>query len=140
MRACQVSYRAQVALCEPRDQLREVLEQRRAIFGHEPTVEQVNAFLAGFDLATGFALLRDFHEWLVVKLGGGYNIHWFGLLHNLAVGIGPYEVPPPDQDDPTLGTRMLELAVEFLDDVDGLDGRRTLYAQYEQIRAAEGLA
>ncbi len=128
-----------VAIPDARDQLRGVIAQRRQIFGHEPTVEQANAFLAGFDLACSYFFLRDFHQWLVVKLGGGYNLHWFGLARNLALGLGPYEIAPIDATEEGAGQRVLELVIEFLDDVDGLDGRRKLYARYEEQLAADDL-
>lgn len=131
-----------VTIPDARDQLRGVIAERLQIFGHEPTVEQANAFLAGFDVAWGHALLRDYHEWLVVKVGGGYNVHWFALARNLAMGIGPYDAPPADHredHESEIGTRVLESVIEFLDEVDRLDGRRDLYARYEAQRAADGL-
>ena len=123
------------------DQLRGVMGARLQIFGGEPSVEQANAFLAGFDVASGYSLLRGYQEWLVVRLGGGYNIHWFALGHKLALGVGPYDPTPTsaagEQND--AGVRVLEFVVEFLEEMGRLDGRRNLYVQYEAQRVADGL-
>jgi hypothetical protein len=122
--------------------LRGVVEARRQIFGGEPSIEQANAFLAGFDVAWGYSLLRGYQEWLVVRLGGGYNIHWFGLGHRLALGIGPYDAVPEDRvgEESGAGVRVLESVIEFLDEVDQLDGRRSIYIRYEAQRASDGLS
>lgn len=125
---------------DARDQFRYVLEWRREIFGGEPSIEQTLAFIAGFDVAQGFAPLRGFSDWLVVKLGGRcHNIHWFGLVRSLALGVAPWD--PSPKLSPTLeaaaAVRIFELVIEFLDDVNGIDGRRRMYAAYERLLGSE---
>ncbi len=130
-----------VEIGEPVDQLRGVISARLQIFGGEPSVEQANAFLAGFDVASGYSMLRGYQEWLVVRLGGGYNIHWFALGQKLALGVGPSDPTPVsaagEQND--AGLRVLESVVEFLEEMSRLDGRRNLYVQYEALRQTDGL-
>ena len=127
---------------DPQDQLRGVIAVRRQIFGGEPTVDQANAFLAGFNVASGSSLLRGYQEWLVVRLGGGYNIHWFALGHKLALGVGPYDPIPESStsNQKDAGVRVLEAVVEFLEEMGRLDGRRNLYVRYEALRESDGLS
>jgi hypothetical protein len=123
------------------EHLRDAVESRRHIFGGEPTVDQAIAFLAGFDCAWGYTLLRGYQEWLVVRLGGGYNIHWSALARKLALRLDPYETIPTDSTGQAqgAGTRALESVVEFLEEINLLDGRRALYARYEVQRKADNL-
>jgi hypothetical protein len=58
------------------EHLRWILDHRREVFSGDPSLAQAISFVAGFDAACGYSLLRGFHEWLVVRLGSGYNIHW----------------------------------------------------------------
>ena len=123
---------------DARDDLRWVVENRRRVFGGEPSLEQAIAFVAGFDNALKFALLRDFQMWLVVKLGGGFNVHWIGLARRLSQGMPLTEdssAIPGSTDDGTAGGEFLELVMEFLDAFDVLDERRRTYAAYERLRS-----
>lgn len=90
-----------------------------------------------FDAATGYALLRGFQEWLVVQLGTGFEIHWFGLARRLAHGV-----PPPaanamaltaDEEEAAV-RRFFALVIDFLESVDDRDGRRRLYLDFEDLR------
>ena len=93
------------------------------MFGTERTADQVVAFVAGFDAATGYSLLRGFQEWLVVRLGEGHEIHWMGLVVRSI----------SEANDPA--DRVLELVDDFLSDVDDRDGRRVLYRRFDELRS-----
>jgi hypothetical protein len=118
---------------DAREELQWIVRNRRLVFLHEPTVEQALAFLAGFDVARGYAVLREYQVWLVVKLRGGFNLHWFALTHKLAIGIGPNELIPENPEDSNVGTRILELTIEYLNDIETVQGRCDLYREYELL-------
>ncbi len=125
---------------DPRDHLRGVLSVQRQIFSHKITTDEALAFVLGYDLSCGRSLLREFPEWLVVKLGGGHGVPWMQLLPRLASGVGPGDLAPADTEDDPAGARSLEIVIEYLDDVADLAGRRCLYAAYERRLTADGLA
>lgn len=125
---------------DPQGHLRWVAANHRIVFGPTIRLDQAIAFVAGFDAATGYALLRGFQEWLVVQLGTGFEIHWFGLARCLAQGV-----PPPvanashlsEDEDMVAALRFLESVIEFLDAVDDRDGRRVLYRDFDRLRGQE---
>lgn len=105
-----------------RSHLRWVNDHLMQVFGSDPEFGRVVAFVAGFDAATGYSLLRGFQEWLVVKVGDGHEVHWMGLVEQVA------------REEGTQAGRVFELVDEFLADVDDRDGRRVLYRQFDQLR------
>lgn len=126
-----------------RDQFRFIVENRRVVFGGAPTIAQALAFIAGFNVATGYSLLRGFEEWLVVRLGGGYNIHWYGLVRSLALGIGPWDEPAADlghEDEEAAAIRIFEAVIDFLGTMDDPSARRGVLSSYERLLEADGLA
>ncbi len=46
----------------------------------------VCAYLAGFDAARSHGPLMGLHQWLVVRLNDGNNVHWPGLARQLLPG------------------------------------------------------
>ncbi len=99
-----------------------IKKHQREVFGSERNAEQVIAFVAGFDAATGYTLLRGFQEWLVVRLGYGYEVHWMGLVARSVAATAD----PADS--------VLALVGDFLCDVDDRDGRRALYQRFDELR------
>ncbi len=122
---------------DTRREISYVIEHRREIFRGEPTVEQVLAFLAGFDVAWGFSLLRGFSEWLTVEHGvsDAGNIHWFGLASSLAFERGPWDEPRECSEvvDRAAALRLLHLVLAFLETVEEPARRRQMYAAYELL-------
>ena len=100
-----------------------VRSHQREVFGAERTAQQVIAFVAGFDAATGYSMLRGFQEWLVVRLGDGHEVHWMGLVARSVA----------QANDPADG--VLALVDDFLSDVDDRDGRRVLYRRFDELRS-----
>jgi hypothetical protein len=56
------------------------MSRRPAMYTGEESYAAVCAFLGGFDLARDGGPLSGFHEWLVIRVGGGDNLHWSGLV------------------------------------------------------------
>jgi hypothetical protein len=56
---------------------------RPGIYLGEKSLRAVVAYLDGFNIARGGAPLLGFHEWLVVRVNGGTNIHWHALAELL---------------------------------------------------------
>jgi hypothetical protein len=50
----------------------------------EPTYDVVVAYVQGFDEAYEGGLLEGFKEWLLMRLDGGDNLSWVGLVPYIA--------------------------------------------------------
>lgn len=121
---------------DARDTFKRVLNDKRQIFRGEPTTDQAMAFIAGFNEAWGFSLLRGFEDWLVVKLGGGFSYHWFRLLQSFVFEVRPGEELPDctPEEDAAAAEAMFRALIDFLDDMDRREGRRDLYLAYDALR------
>jgi hypothetical protein len=125
---------------DARVHLRWVAENLAAVLGRRPRLDQAIAFVAGFDAANGYALLRGFQEWLVVQLGTGFEIHWFGLARCLAHGVQPPVGNAMDltaEEEAAAVQRFFALVLDFLELVDDRDGRRRLYLDFEGLRSEQ---
>lgn len=120
---------------DARSHLRYVAAHMHEVFGREPHLDQAIGFVAGFDAAWGYSLLRGFHEWLVVKLGDGFNTHWFGLVRRIVVDEPASQL---DQLEAQVVERFFEVVLEFLDDIETLQGRRRLYLGFENLVGDRG--
>jgi|JI7StandDraft_1071085.scaffolds.fasta_scaffold28423_4 hypothetical protein len=122
------------------DHLRWVADNFRRVLGSdEPPFEVAVAYLNGFNAATGYSLLRDFHDWLVVELGEGYEYHWIALAKRVVLDItsrseAGTSVDPGSQ----AGSALFGLVVRHLDSI-AADGGRVLHRAYEDLRRADGL-
>lgn len=122
------------------DHLRWVADNLRRVLGSdEPPFEVAVAYVNGFNAATGYSLLRDFHLWLVVELGEGYEYHWTALAQKVVLDItsrseSAATVVPESQ----AGSALFGLVVRHLDSI-AADGGRELHRAYEDLRRADGL-
>ncbi len=125
-----------------RDILSFVADNPRRVFGDDPSFEQAIAFLQGLNAGRGFALLRWFDIWLVVRIGTGYEIHWSGLAECAA-----FQVDPPVSntrgksvvENRAAATRLFRLVDEFLTDVEDPHAIAQIAVEYAQLRARDGL-
>ena len=124
---------------DPREHLRWLADNVSVLFGRDGSLDEAVAFIAGFDAGHGYALLAGFQEWLVVRLGTGFEFHWMGLVRHSILDVPPGSalsgVPVPDDS----AVQVFELVLEFLDDFRGRDGRRALYRRFERLRDSLGL-
>jgi hypothetical protein len=54
--------------------------KRPGMYVSEADLGQVCAFIQGFDTAQAGGPLRGLHQWLVLKINEGNNVHWVGNL------------------------------------------------------------
>ena len=110
------------------------------VLGREATLAHAIAFVAGFDAATGYSLLRGFQEWLVLRAGSGHEVHWMGLARQAALDR-PSSDEVGNRADNSLEAidRLFQMVDDFLGDVDDRDGRRALYRRVDELRRETGL-
>jgi hypothetical protein len=68
---------------------------RPQMYGLDGSFGQYTAYVHGLDDGNNQLLLTGFREWLIVRLNGGNNLEWSGLVLHLAF---------PEQDDFPAGT------------------------------------
>ena len=122
------------------DHLRWVADNLRRVLGSdEPPFEVAVAYVNGFNAATGYSLLRDFHDWLVVELGEGYEYHWTALAQRVVLDITSCpEIDATVAPETRAGSALFGLVVRHLDSIEA-DGRSELHRAYEDLRRADGL-
>jgi hypothetical protein len=75
-----------------------------------PDFSTVCAYISGFDHARDGGPLDGFREWLIVRLGGGNNLSWDGLVEMaIRPEADPIESPREDQE----ASRLQAMAVLF---------------------------
>jgi hypothetical protein len=104
--------------------------QRPSMWVRSPDFSSVCAYISGFDQARDGGPLDGFREWLIVRLGGGNNLTWDGLVE---MAIRPEadsnESPTEDQEASRLKA-MAELFDEFFRSRDEEDGIAKFHYEY----------
>ncbi len=107
-------------------QYREIFEgvqTRTSMYLPDETYAAAAAFVLGYDIACEGGVLVGFHEWLVVRLDGGSNLHWSALVLDAAF---------PSARDPQRAVNASPKAQRHA--IDTLFG---LLAQYDDVRAKQ---
>ena len=108
------------------------LRKRPGMYIRPATYDTAVAFVDGYDAAARRGLLVGFHEWLVVKLGGGNNLAWPALVSDLmqrTTAVKELKTP----DDHKAAIEFLFATLEqFLDERDEWSGMRRIYVAYER--------
>lgn len=60
------------------------IRSHRGMYFIGESVDEAVAFINGFDLARNEALLLGFREWLVVRVGEGWNLSWPPMVQMFA--------------------------------------------------------
>jgi hypothetical protein len=99
-------------------------------------------FIEGFNVASGYLLLRDFHDWLFVKTNGACGKHhWSGPAFWLAAELEEY--PPrkvvvlTHDQDRRAARKLLELVVEFLDAFNDSEETHRIYRRIRELEAED---
>lgn len=70
------------------------LETRPLVFMLDGSYKMYVGFLNGYRVGSSVAWLDDFHDQLVLKLGGGANLGWESLVPRLAFPADPSKWRP----------------------------------------------
>ncbi|MBI2823265.1 MAG: hypothetical protein HYX69_01090 [Planctomycetia bacterium] len=89
--------------------------------------------MSGIDAATGYMFLMGFREWLIPTANGKDNLHWTGIVLDLAFpGVRDPEAYLRESGDHTHAIAVLfDHLTAFLDRRQEPTGMREIYARFE---------
>jgi hypothetical protein len=93
--------------------------------------EAAVAFLNGYDIALAGGPLCGFREWLVLRVGGGNNLGWSGLVKELLGEAGLVKRKQTLEGQKIAIEFLFSLLEEFMTERDE-HGVRRVYVAYEQ--------
>lgn len=104
-------------------ELFEGIRTRTSMYLMEETYAAAAALVLGYDLACEGGVLVGFHEWLVVRLDGGSNLHWSALVLDAAF---------PSAKDPQRAVHASPKAQRH-----AIDTLFALLAEYDDVRTRQ---
>lgn len=102
-----------------RQEFWESFKSRPRMFVARVSFEAVTGVLAGYDIASGGALLKGFQEWLAARSGTGENLVWWALVAELAFPDGRPAEPWSHGDDQHAVAELIRLFDEFCEHLAG---------------------
>lgn len=96
------------------------------------TLDGLATFLGGYDAALMGGLLSGFREWLIVRVDGGNNFHWQGLIERLQ-SAGDQRRPtqePPDDPEAWISYAFVVLEA-FLKERGSRGGAKGIFLKYQ---------
>lgn len=105
------------------------------MFLPDETYASAVAFVLGYDLACEGGICLGFHEWLVMRVGGGSNLSWDGLALHVAfpTSNNPQEAVKTSSEAERHAIDVLfRLLAEYDDEVRSKhEGLREVFLAYE---------
>ncbi|MGK8524602.1 hypothetical protein ACRS6B_25020 [Nocardia asteroides] len=96
--------------------------------GSELGYDKLVAFITGVDIGSQGSMLAGFREFLILKLDGGDNLAWFGLVIRICV---PAAARPLGGDDEKAAVDgLFDLLDEFLAETADHHARTRIYHEY----------
>lgn len=133
-------------ICSVRDAYRELFASVRDRPGMyvitEGRYDVVVAFLLGCDLGNAGGLLRGFEEWLLQQYGGHRNVHWSGLIREIAFresSDSPHNGDFTDEQHRQAVALLWELVDRFLGESGTVHDTRKIYRGYWEWQEARGM-
>ncbi|MET9029356.1 hypothetical protein ABZW96_27625 [Nocardia sp. NPDC004168] len=112
-----------------REVLRDVRSRPGMFFGRsELGYDKLVAFITGLDIGSQDSMLTGFREFLILKLDGGDNLVWSGLVVELCVPAA--DRPLSGDDEQAAVDGLFDLLDEFLAETSDPRARSRIYHEY----------
>jgi hypothetical protein len=126
-------------------QYREIFEgirTRTSMYLVEETYAAAAALVLGYDLACEGGVLVGFHEWLVVRLDGGSNLHWSALVLDAAFPSAK-DVHKAVRASPKAQRHAIDTLFELLAEFDQVrakhDGLKDIFLAFDRWLHKQGI-
>jgi len=122
-------------------ELFENVRKRTGMYVVPETYEMVAAFVFGYDCACEGGLLAGFREWLVLRLDGGANLAWPGLVLDVAFPRSKDRASRELSRSAKAQRHAIDTLFTLIDEFDSVraerDGLKDIYVRYDRWQAEQ---